>query len=53
MKSWAATDCKSLFDNLVDTGVTTIEDKVTALESLVARQAIWRTNSTVRWVPSF
>lgn len=50
-KSLCVVDAKSLFDHLVKETVGTTDDRRTAIEMQVIRQAMMETGAVVKWVP--
>ena len=52
VESALITDCKSLYDTLLNPSVAGAEDRLTAFELILTRGLIRRTSSSVRWVPS-
>ena len=46
------TDCKSLFDHLMSPSAPTLDDRRTALDIVIIREARRRMFSSLRWIPT-
>ncbi|CAE7388309.1 GIP [Symbiodinium sp. CCMP2456] len=51
-KSVFVTDCKSLFDHLMSRSAPTLDEKRTALDIVILRESLQKTQGSLRWVPT-
>ncbi|CAE7038139.1 RE2 [Symbiodinium sp. CCMP2592] len=51
-KSVFVTDCKSLYDHLMSRSAPTLDEKRTALDIVILRESLQKTQGSLRWVPT-
>ena len=51
-KALVVTDCKSLFDHVQSQSAPTLDDRRTALDIIILRESLSKTQGSLRWVPT-
>ena len=51
-RSLVVTDCKSLFDHVSSMSAPTLDDRRTALDIVILRESLSKTQGSLRWVPT-